>query len=249
MTLTLAARSRSFPKRSSYSTASPIESPRISFPSSEDRSKYASQPSSPRTKPQPIFLFSRVMEPRISALSFPLAELQFASRFYRYIRLSLCMRFSPSAMDALPRPLCQASPSESDSSRADPRKAPGIPLRVTLTFGRVLVLHHRHESCLSPGFDRRARSLPSCIHSRVFPKIRARFLSLTRGRAPRPPSQERAARKRCPICEHLQMPGKIFSAYEAAPICSSMSRTPTRWLLKISLATSRSRNKVLSETE
>src|SRR5260370_14611977 len=133
------------------------------MPSSEERSKYASKPSSPRMKPQPIFLFSRVTEPRISVPSFPLAELQFCLTFCRHPRLSLRLRFSPSATDALLRPPSQASLPEFDSSRADPRKESESPLRATQTFGRTLVLHRRHESCLSPGFDRHARSLPSCV--------------------------------------------------------------------------------------
>src|SRR6267154_2774053 len=65
-------------------------------------------------------------------------------------------------MGALLRLLCQANLPESDSSRADPRKESESPLRATQTFGRKLVLHRRHESCLYPGFDRHARSFPSC---------------------------------------------------------------------------------------
>src|SRR5713226_3231627 len=73
------------------------------------------------------------------------------------------LQFSPSAMGALLRLLCQANLPESDSSRADQKKESESPLRATQTFGRKLVLHRRHESCLSPGFDRHARSLPSCV--------------------------------------------------------------------------------------
>src|SRR6516225_8860985 len=47
ITLTLAARNRSFPKCSSYSTVSPTESARISTPSREERSKQAPRPFSP----------------------------------------------------------------------------------------------------------------------------------------------------------------------------------------------------------
>src|SRR6266513_5365017 len=53
----------------------------MSIPSREERSKYASQPSSPRMNPQPSLLFSRVTEPRISAPLLPIAERQ--SRFNR----------------------------------------------------------------------------------------------------------------------------------------------------------------------
>src|SRR6516225_3640723 len=67
ITLTLAARNRSFPKCSSYSTVFPTESTRISAPSREERSKQASRPSSPRMNPQPSFWLSREIEPRISA--------------------------------------------------------------------------------------------------------------------------------------------------------------------------------------
>src|SRR5229473_1299347 len=81
------ARKRSCPKCSWYSTAFPIESARMSIPSREERSKYASQPSSPRMNPQPSFLFSRVTEPRISAPLFPIAERQ--SRFNRSPATSL----------------------------------------------------------------------------------------------------------------------------------------------------------------
>src|SRR6266699_1055789 len=53
----------------------------MSIPSREERSKYASQPSSPRMNPQPSFSFSRVTEPRISAPLLTIAERQ--SRFNR----------------------------------------------------------------------------------------------------------------------------------------------------------------------
>src|SRR5260221_11659280 len=78
-------------------------------------------------------------------------------------RLSLRLRFSLSAIGRLLRVLWQANLPESDSSRADQKKDSERPVRATQTFGRKLVLHRRHESCLSPGFDRHARSLPSCV--------------------------------------------------------------------------------------
>src|SRR5260370_32678111 len=136
----------------------------MSIPSSEERSKYASKPSSLGMKPQPIFLFSRVTEPRILLLRFH------PRNFCHDLRLSLRLRFSPSATDALLRPLSRASLPEFDSSRADPRKESENPLRATRTFGRTLVLHRRHESCLSPGFDRHARSLPSCVPLLLVPE-------------------------------------------------------------------------------
>src|SRR5260370_5375152 len=156
------------------------------MPSSEERSKYASKPSSPRMKPQPIFLFSRVTQPRFSVPSFALADLQLCLTFCRHLRLSVRLRFSPSATDALLRPLSQASLPEFDSSRADPRKESENPLRATRTFGRTLVLHRRHESCLSPGFDRHARSLPSCVPLLLVSEHLARFLCFLRGMAPWP---------------------------------------------------------------
>src|SRR5258708_30411331 len=156
----------------------------MSIPSSEERSKYASEPSSLRMKPQPIFLFSRVTEPRTLHLRFQPRNFSRASTFCPDLRLSLCLRFSPSAVGALPRPPCQASLPESDSSRADQRKENESPLRATQTFGRTLVLHRRHESCLSPGFYRHARSLPSCVPLPLVSKIGARFLSFVRGNSP-----------------------------------------------------------------
>src|SRR5260370_34440225 len=156
------------------------------MPSSEERSKYASKPSTSRMKPQPLFLFSRVTVISISIPSFPLAELQFCLTFCRHLRLSLRLRFSPSATDALLRPLSQASLPEFDSSRADPRKESESPLRATRTFGRTLVLHRRHESCLSPGFDRHARSLPSRVPLLLVSEHWARFLCFLRGMAPWP---------------------------------------------------------------
>src|SRR6266404_78336 len=124
----------------------------MSMPSSEERSKYASRPSSPRMNPQPIFLFSRVTEPRISVPCFHLRNFNFAATFCRHLRLSLRLRFSPSTTDALLRPLCQASLPEFDSSRAHRRKESESLLHATRTFGRALVPHCRHESCLSPGY-------------------------------------------------------------------------------------------------
>src|SRR5260370_15829081 len=86
MTLTLVARKRSCPKCSWYSTAFPIESARMSIPSTEERSKYASQPSSPTMNPQASFLFSRVTLPRISVPLLTIAEPQF--RFNAYMSYS-----------------------------------------------------------------------------------------------------------------------------------------------------------------
>src|SRR5260370_18949881 len=103
-------------------------------------------------KPQPIFLFSRVTEPRISVPSLPLAELQFCLTFCRHLRLSLRLRFSPSATDALLRPLSQASLPEFDSSRAHQRKDSENQLRATPPYARTLALHPRPESCCSPDF-------------------------------------------------------------------------------------------------
>src|SRR5258708_2956537 len=171
------ARLPSFRSNSSYSTQPPMEICWISRASSEERSKYASKASSARMKPQPIFLFSRVTEPRISVPSLPLAELQFCLTFCRHLRLSLRLRFSPSATDALLRPLSQASLPEFDSSRADQRKESENPLRATRTFGRTLVLHRRHESCLSPSFDRHTKSLPPSVPLLLLSHHSTSFLS------------------------------------------------------------------------
>jgi hypothetical protein len=81
MTVTLAARRRSFAKCSSYSTALPIESARMSIPFREERSKCDSEPSSLRMKPQPILLFSRVTEPRTFAPLFPAADFSRVATF------------------------------------------------------------------------------------------------------------------------------------------------------------------------
>src|SRR5260370_39934022 len=62
------------------------------------------------------------------------------------------------------------------------------------------------------------------------------------------PRSSSIGRRRVCICEYLQMAVKFFLPCETVSICCSMSLTPTSWLLKISLATLSSCDRVGSET-
>src|SRR5260221_5728557 len=159
----------------------------MSISSSEERSKYASEPPSLRMKPQPIFLFSRVTEPRIFCAFV-------SSRGTSPVLECSALTFdSACACDSLYRQWADfygffakptfLNPIAHALTRRKRAKVHSVQRR--LSEGNLFSIVATNHAFLLVSIDMPDHALHAS-HSCWFPKIGARFLCFVRGMAPWP---------------------------------------------------------------